>query len=121
MVLRNSIDRAYPYYFQKISKGWETLSFEDALNAEETRRVANWRWGWRYTDVGLYARQVKAYLDNFERVLLLLFEEDIVTRQAAGKVLRFLNLTPLPKSRADIQGKRFGLSSKPLPASADDG
>ena len=108
MVLRNPIDRAYSHYFQKISNGWETLSFEDALNAEETRRAANWRWGWRYTDVGLYARQVKAYLDNFERVLLLLFEEDIVTRQAAGKVLRFLNLTPLPKSRADIHANVSG-------------
>ena len=45
-------------------------------------------------DVGLYAEQVKAYLDNFERVLLLLFEEDIVTGRATGKVLDFLNLEP---------------------------
>ena len=46
-------------------------------------------------DVGLYADRVKAYPDNFERVLLLLFERDVVTGQATGKVLDFLNLEPL--------------------------
>ena len=76
---------------------WENLSFEDALDAEGERRSANWTWGWGYVDVGLYAEQAKAYMDNFERVLLLLFEEDIVTGQATGKVLKFLNLDPFPK------------------------
>ena len=46
---------------------------------------------------GLYAEQVKAYTDNFERVLLLLFEEDIVTGQAVAKILNFLNLDSLPE------------------------
>ena len=41
------------------------------LKSEEERRAANWAWGWSYVDVGLYAEQVKAYTDNFERVLLL--------------------------------------------------
>ena len=55
-----------------------------------------------YVDVGLYAEQVKAYLDNFERVLLLLFEEDIVTGQATGKVLNFLNLDPIMEGLDDV-------------------
>jgi len=45
----------------------------------------------------LYAAQVKAYLDNFERVLLMLFEEDIVTGTATNKVLDFLGLEPFPE------------------------
>ena len=94
IVLRNPIDRAYSNYLHHVREGWENLSFEDALDAEEERRAANWVWGWSYVDVGLYAEQVKAYMDNFERVLLLLFEEDIVTGQATGKVLNFLNLEP---------------------------
>ena len=108
IVLRNPIDRAYSHYFQKIRHGWEHLSFEAALDAEAARRAAHWGWGWRYMDVGLYARQVKAYMDNFERVLLLLFEEDVVTGQATDKVLNFLNLDPLPTSSAAIQANVSG-------------
>ena len=108
IVLRNPIDRAYSHYFQKIRNGQENLSFEAALDAEAERRASHWIWGWRYVDVGLYAQQVKAYLDSFERVLLLLFEEDVVTGQATEKVLNFLNLNPLPKRSAEIQANVSG-------------
>ena len=94
IVLRNPIDRAYSHYLHHVNGGRENLAFEDALNAEQERRATNWAWGWNYVDVGLYSRQVKAFLESFERVLLLLFEEDIVTGQAGEKVLNFLNLDP---------------------------
>lgn len=102
IVLRNPIDRAYSNYLHHVRERWEKLGFEAALDAEEQRRAANWTWGWRYVDVGLYAEQVKAYLDNFERVLLLLFEEDIVTGRATGKVLDFLNLEPFQEVSHDV-------------------
>ena len=108
IVLRNPIDRAYSHYFQKIRNGAENLSFEAALDAEADRRASRWIWGWRFVDVGLYAQQVKAYLDSFERVLLLLFEEDIVTGRATDKVLNFLNLDPLPTNSAAIQAHVSG-------------
>ncbi len=97
VVLRNPIDRAYSNYLMKVRERREQLTFEDALNAEAERISAHWAWGWGYVAVGLYAEQVKAYIDNFERVLLLLFEEDIVTGKATGKILNFLNLTPFPE------------------------
>ena len=102
IVLRNPIDRAYSDYLHHVSDGWENLSFEDALNAEEERRAANWAWGWNYVDIGLYAEQVKVYTDSFERVLLLLFEEDIVTGRATEKVLDFLNLDSLLKAPDNV-------------------
>ncbi len=102
ILLRNPIDRAYSNYLHHVREGWENLSFEDALEAEGQRRAANWAWGWNYVDVGLYAEQVKAYLDNFERVLLLLFEEDVVTGRATGKVLDFLNLEPFQEGPDDV-------------------
>ena len=108
IVLRNPIDRAYSHYLENVRLRRETLSFEAALDAEETRRAANWGWGLIYTDVGLYAEQVKAYTDNFERVLLLLFEEDIVTGRATEKILDFLNLDSLSESRADIHANVSG-------------
>ena len=112
IVLRNPIDRAYSNYLHRIREGWENLSFEEALNAEEERRAANWAWGWNYVDVGLYAEQVKAYTNSFERVLLLLFEEDIVTGQATEKVLDFLNLNSPPKSPGNIHANVSGYPQK---------
>lgn len=97
IVLRNPVDRAYSNYVYHITEGRETLGFEAALEAESGRRAAGWGWGWSYTGVGLYAAQVKAYLDNFERVLVMLFEEDIVTGTATNKVLDFLGLEPFPE------------------------
>ena len=102
IVLRNPIDRAYSSYLYLVRDGREKLSFEDALDAEEERRAANWAWGWFYVEGGLYAEQVKAYTDNFERVLLLLFEEDIITGQAVEKILNFLNLDPLPEGLGNL-------------------
>ena len=102
IVLRNPIDRAYSNYLTKVRAGREQLSFEAALDAEKERRAANWAWGWSYVNIGLYAEQVKAYTDNFERVLLLLFEEDVVTGQATGKILNFLNLEPFPEAPDNI-------------------
>ena len=102
VVLRNPIDRAYSNYLHHVREGREKLSFDVALNAEKERRAANWAWGYSYVDIGLYSEQVKAYMDYFERVLLLLFEEDIVTGQATGKILDFLNLEPFPEAPDDI-------------------
>lgn len=108
IVLRNPIDRAYSNYLQNVRDKREKLSFEDALYAEAERRAANWAWGWGYVEGGLYAEPVKAYVDNFERVLLLLFEEDIVTGQATEKILDFLNLHQLPKKSADVRANVSG-------------
>ena len=108
IVLRNPIDRAYSSYLHKIRDGREKLSFEEALNTEEKRRAENWAWGWFYVSGGLYAERVKAYMDNFERVLILLFEEDIVTGQWEEKILKFLNLDPLPEGLGNLHKNKSG-------------
>ena len=108
IVLRNPIDRAYSSYLYHVRDGREELSFEDALDAEDERRRANWAWGWFYIAGSLYAEQVKAYMDNFERVLVLLFEEDIVTGQATEKILNFLNLETVPKVLENIHTNTSG-------------
>ncbi len=101
IVLRNPIDRAYSNYLHHVRDGREKLSFEDALNAEQERVEEYWPWGWFYVRCGLYAQQVKAYTEKFERVLTLLFEEDVLTGLATGKVLEFLKLPPLVEAQDD--------------------
>ena len=108
IVLRNPIDRAYSSYLYHVRDGREKLSFEDALNAEEERLTENWAWGWFYVRGGLYAEQVKAYTKKFERVLVLLFEEDIVTGQATKKILDFLNLASVPEVLENLHTNTSG-------------
>ena len=108
IVLRNPIDRAYSSYLYHVRDGREKLSFEDALDAEDERRSADWAWGWFYINGGLYAEQVKAYTDNFERVLVLLFEEDIVTGQATKKILDFLDLDAVPELPENLHTNTSG-------------
>jgi hypothetical protein len=36
-LLRNPVDRAYSHYYHEVRKKRETLSFEDAIKAEEER------------------------------------------------------------------------------------
>ena len=113
IVLRNPIDRAYSSYLYHIRDGRENLDFEDALDAEAGRRAANWAWGWFYTELGFYAEQVKAYTDHFERVLLLLFEQDIVTGQATKKILDFLNLDAASEVPENLHTNTSGYPKHP--------
>ena len=114
IVLRNPVNRSYSDYLHHVKQGRETLSFESALDAEEDRIFANWPCGWFYTKVGLYAEQVEAYTDNFDRVLLLLYEEDIVTGQAAGKILDFLGLPHHPGRIPIIHANAAGYPANPF-------
>ena len=108
IILRNPIERAYSIYLYHVRDRREKLSFEDALKAEEKRRQDNWPWVWSYVGGSLYADSVKAYMDAFENVLVLLFEEDVISGRAAGKILRFLNLDDHPKGIPDIHTNTSG-------------
>ena len=75
MILRNPIDRAYSSYMHTRRDGEEKLSFEEALKEEKKRIENNWRMIWHYKAIGLYYDQVRAYLNNFSKVKIYLFED----------------------------------------------
>ena len=108
IVLRNPIDRAYSNYSRHVRNGRETLSFEEALQTENTRLNNHWIWGYAYTRASMFADAVDNYQNNFKRVLVLLFEEDIVTGKAALKILEFLGLEPHLGGIPDIHANTSG-------------
>lgn len=72
IILRNPVDRAYSNYWeQREARDWEqkdpleTLSFEDALEAEEERIQQGWNYVFHYVGCGRYAEQIARYLDVF--------------------------------------------------------
>lgn len=75
IILRNPIERAYSAYIHLLRDDRESFGFMAALANEETRKNANWEFIWFYKDVGLYYKQVKAYLENFDLVKIYLFDD----------------------------------------------
>ena len=75
VILRSPIERAYSSYSHFKRDKRETLSFEDALQEEENRKIKKWLWSWQYKNSGLYYKQVKQYLENFNEVKVFLYED----------------------------------------------
>ena len=86
VALRSPAQRAYSHYRHNFQQFWENLDFDAALAAESERSAADRfsKLRYSYLDRGCYARQVARYLERFpkEHFLFLIYEQDIVTRQA---------------------------------------
>ncbi len=90
VILRNPVDRAYSHYRERVRNGAETLSFEDALDAEESRLageeeriLADERFNsfahehFSYVRQGCYADSLARWYSCFERErFLLILNED---------------------------------------------
>jgi Sulfotransferase domain len=109
-LLRDPVDRALSHYNHEVALGREPLSFEQALDAEESRlagelermaadpRYFSFAW-WNHTYLarGRYAEQLERWLGAFppEQVLVLTTEElDADTQGAYDRVLAHAGLPP---------------------------
>jgi hypothetical protein len=110
VILRNPVDRAYSQYRQKVRRGIETLSFEEAIErepertrGEEERMLADesylaeplFRFG--YVRRGFYAEQLEPWLALFprERMLFLSAEEFFADpARATREATDFIGLAP---------------------------
>jgi hypothetical protein len=75
MMLRNPVDRAFSQYCWRVRDGREPLSFAGAIEAEKERMLDNFSFDYFYLDRGFYFKQVKAYMENFHNVHVILFED----------------------------------------------
>jgi hypothetical protein len=108
VLLRNPVDRAYSHYQKMRRMGFERLSFEDAIAAEderlageEERLAADTRYRSEphrrhaYIARGHYADQLERWLAHFPRdQMLVLLAEDYFARpaEAHARTLDFLGL-----------------------------
>lgn len=98
ILLRNPVDRAYSAYWYALIGGDETLSFEQALEAEPIRseKGAAIRGFSSYVDRGLYAAHIKRFFNHFplDQFLILIAEEYKKNPQKTLlDVTRFLDIT----------------------------
>ena len=89
VILRNPIERAYSWYWNMIFDGRETLSFMDALLAEDSRIKDNFdrlrfagSMQYGYFHGGCYASQIQRFLEDYtEDKFQFLFLEDLKGNQ----------------------------------------
>jgi hypothetical protein len=110
ILLRDPVDRAFSAYTHLVRDSRESLSFEDALAAEDDRRRRNWEFLWHYTAVGFYSQQIRAYLESFSNVKICLFDDlKRGPRSLLREVFRFLGVdetfVPCTKVRYNSSGQ----------------
>ncbi len=64
-ILRNPVERAYSLYAHMLRDGYETLSFGQALRAEDERVKNNWSPPYRYFRSGLVADSLEKFIQCF--------------------------------------------------------
>ena len=88
-ILRDPIDRAYSHYLNDVREGFETRTFLDAVRQElEDPDVQ--RWPSIYVGFGRYGEQLPRYLDRFDDMLVLFFEDFVA--DAPGQTRRVFEL-----------------------------
>ncbi len=75
--IRNPIKRAHSTWVHMVTNGRETLSFHDAILAEERRAAEGYGDFWRYAGHGFYAPQIEPFVANFgrENVKVIVLED----------------------------------------------
>jgi len=106
--LRNPIDRAYSQYQMSVRRGFETLSFEDAIDSEEERlkgekeKIIKNRNDaslsfkkFSYLSRGLYFEQLKNWLNYFPKKQFLIFPVEKLWNDNSkifSKIYKFIDL-----------------------------
>jgi hypothetical protein len=111
IVPRNPVKRAFSAYKNLLRDSRETLPFEEALQKEEERRRKGYEYLWSYLDSGFYYAQVKAYMENFSRIKVLILEHfDRRSLEPARRIFKFLEVDPTFKPKRQII---FNVSGRP--------
>jgi hypothetical protein len=110
-MLRNPVDRAYSHYWMSYRRGFELLSFEEAIKAEPERlknKEKHAIWHYSYLDRGLYFNQINNYLNvfNLNQMHFVVFEDFINNiQEELNNIYEFLDIAPLKLSEKELSEK----------------
>ncbi|HHB51977.1 MAG TPA: sulfotransferase [Saprospiraceae bacterium] len=93
IILREPVSRTFSNYAYAVELGYENLTFKEALEVEERRKKENWASIFMYRGQSEYYEQVKAYIQSFDNVLIILTEElKSNPKEVIQNVFNFLGL-----------------------------
>lgn len=100
VILRNPIDRAYSQYLMSVKKGFEKLSFEEAIQQENSRLKSGTREeinNFSYITRGYYDEQIERYFKHFpkENFLFINYENEFKENlsEVIKKICVFLGIS----------------------------
>jgi hypothetical protein len=111
LLLRDPIEKAHSQYMHLVRDARETLSFLDALEAEEDRIRAGWSMIWHYAAGSRFADRTRQYLDAFghDRMRVLLFEDLVQSPDTVlSDLCEFLGVDPAWRFETDQVYNRSG-------------
>jgi len=115
-ILRNPVARAYSHYLMTYKRGWDELSFEEAIKEEPQRIEKDFfsKHHQSYITRGYYSKQIKRYLEYFpiENMQFIIMEDDFIVNkeQTIHKLLKFIDVKA--DENIDIY-KKSNASSQP--------
>ncbi|MDF0714774.1 sulfotransferase [Muricauda sp. 334s03] len=114
IILRNPVERAFSQYMHFVRDLREKESFTEAIELENSRKERNWEWAWLYVDVGFYLKQVEAYLQNFSKVKIIIYDDFKRDNQnVLNEISDFLEIKPIEydfKNRYNVSGSPKNIS-----------
>ena len=77
IMLRNPVERAFSHYLMDFKNNLVKGSFSDALEQDQKVIHASWGKNSMYVETGMYAEQVKRFMDIFpaEQILIVLYDD----------------------------------------------
>jgi hypothetical protein len=106
ILLRNPSERAISS--ANYSKNWHDNNLEHELSQEELRIKEGYNSFWFHKNQGLYSSQIKAYLDNFSNVKIILFDDLIKNpKLIVNEVFQFLSLEQLEMEKYPTHNTSF--------------
>lgn len=115
MILRNPIERAFSQYMRNVRNLREPLSFEDAIKQESERKKQGFNSDYFYIERGFYYQQVKNYLEKFEHVKIILYENFSKNPiKELDAIFNFLQLKRTVDIKTDLHYNRSGKPKFPL-------
>lgn len=93
IMLRDPVQSSFSRYKHSVRRGWETKKYEDAIGMWESRKQQGYIWDFDYIGAFKYADQVKAYMESFSNVKVVILEEFIRNREGTYRdILAFLGV-----------------------------
>lgn len=72
IIIRNPVERAFSHYLDDSISGSLNMSFEEVIEKWRSKQLSRF---YNYIDYGFYYNQIKAYMDNFDQVMVCLFDD----------------------------------------------
>jgi len=109
--LRNPVDRAFSSWLMNVRDNRDKMSFEESIEYNFKNSSNNIPDTFKYLEYGLYYKAVKEYLDTFDNVHILLYDDiQIDFNNEINKIFKFLNIDCIS---GNINNENYNISGIP--------